>query len=97
MDRADSCSLAPLQPNHPKSDRLLGGAGRGSSAILCIFCPDPDCDLLNQHYRVRDRRGSPDGRSKKSIPYGEVVEQLINLTFREVADKCTGRPGTGPG
>jgi len=23
LDRADSCSLAPLQPNHPKSDRLL--------------------------------------------------------------------------
>ena len=24
MDRSDSYSLAPLQPNHPKSDRLLG-------------------------------------------------------------------------
>ena len=24
MGRSDSCSLALLQPNHPKSDRLLG-------------------------------------------------------------------------
>jgi len=24
MGRADSCSLAPLQPKHPKSDRLPG-------------------------------------------------------------------------
>ena len=23
MDRSDSYSLAPLQPNHPESDRLL--------------------------------------------------------------------------
>ena len=34
MDRADSYSLAPLQPNDPESDRLLG---RGNPWICTLF------------------------------------------------------------
>jgi hypothetical protein len=29
MGRSDSCSLAPLRPTHPKSDRLPGQHPRG--------------------------------------------------------------------
>ena len=35
MDRSDSCSLAPLQPNHPKSDGLLAGEVQQASNETC--------------------------------------------------------------
>jgi len=36
MDRADSCSLAPLQPNHPESDRFLALTAVGLSLGVAL-------------------------------------------------------------